>query len=130
MVALGEFGGVPFRATGHLWKPSEKGWGYGVAAELEQAKERYSELMDGIAVLARSGLAGSVYTQTTDVELFVNGTKVLSMGGYNSNYQNMPINRKAFEKAVREGENEFSAHVRQTQAGQYFDCALMIDQAL
>jgi len=73
---------------------------------------------------------GEKVTQTTDVELFVNGTKVLSMGGYNSNYQNMPINRKAFEKAVREGENEFSAHVRQTQAGQYFDCALMIDQAL
>jgi hypothetical protein len=245
---LGEFGGIGYRVEGHLWKPAGESWGYVSDAELEKSFGRYAEISAKLAVLARDGLAGSVYTQTTDVELeinglatydrkvvkydlarlrelheavyrsadegasvrreaatvfprqsdgwsysfdgrewktgragfgndvvkehaganvatgwttgelwarrkfewsggkcltacvdmfhdedvelFVNGTKIFSRRGFNTSYQRFSIDLEAFKGALREGENEFSAHVVQTSGGQYFDCALIVERAL
>ena len=72
---LGEFGGLGLRIPGHLW--NEKGsWGYGGTSEVvsrEANQKHYLELMDKLIPLIRDGLAGAVYTQTTDVELEING---------------------------------------------------------
>ena len=69
---LGEYGGLGLPVRGHTWQ-DEKNWGYVSykdAAELERAyRERVAELR----LLAARGLSAAVYTQTTDVEIEVNG---------------------------------------------------------
>jgi beta-galactosidase/beta-glucuronidase len=69
---LGEFGGLGLPVRGHTWQ-DEKNWGYVSfkdAAELEKAyRERFAELREMVA----KGLSAAVYTQTTDVEIEVNG---------------------------------------------------------
>ena len=243
---LGEFGGIGFKVAGHLWKPDGNSWGYVSDADAGKSFARYSDIMTRLAFLARYGLAGSVYTQTTDVEievnglatydrkvekydraklralheavsrsaetaaesmrrettvfpaeadgwsyttdgkewktgkagfgnsviqndcprarvatpwetpslevrrtfdwdggkvglawvemfydedteLFVNGVKVLSVTGYNTGYNPIPLDQAAFARALKKGRNEFSARVRQTTGGQYFDAALKVE---
>ena len=76
---LGEFGGLGHPVEGHLWKtrPGGKGnWGYGGIEDTktrEGLEKTYLGLMDQLRELAVKGLGGSVYTQTTDVEIEVNG---------------------------------------------------------
>ena len=73
---LGEFGGLGHPVEGHLWKEAKGSWGYG---GIEDTKTRsglektYLGLMAKLGDLAARGLGGSVYTQTTDVEIEVNG---------------------------------------------------------
>ena len=72
---LGEFGGLGHPVSNHLWKVANS-WGYGGIADTktrEGLEETYLGLMDKLAELAAQGLGGSVYTQTTDVELEING---------------------------------------------------------
>ncbi len=71
---LGEFGGIGCRVSDHLWQTNA--WGYGNTGndvDRKQVQQKYVDLMAHVAVLARRGLAGSVYTQTTDVEGEING---------------------------------------------------------
>ena len=73
---LGEFGGLGHPVEGHLWKESKGSWGYG---GIEDTKTRdglektYLGLMEKLGDLAEKGLGGSIYTQTTDVEIEING---------------------------------------------------------
>lgn len=71
---LGEFGGIGCRVDGHLW--TAKAWGYGgTGGDIDRTfvQDKYVSLMDHVASLAFRGLAGCVYTQTTDVEGEING---------------------------------------------------------
>ena len=71
---LGEFGGIGCRVDGHLW--TTNAWGYGDTgkdADRKAFETKYVNLMDHVGGLAAKGLAGSVYTQTTDVEGEING---------------------------------------------------------
>ena len=71
---LGEFGGIGCRVADHLW--TTNAWGYGGTgndADRAAVQEKFVALMEHIGNLARRGLAGSVYTQTTDVEGEING---------------------------------------------------------
>jgi hypothetical protein len=71
-VVLGEFGGLGLPVEKHLWR-ADRNWGYqsfGTAADLER---RYAELVASLAPMIDRGLAAAVYTQTTDVEVEVNG---------------------------------------------------------
>ncbi len=76
---LGEFGGLGHPVDGHLWKVAPDGrgnWGYGGTkdtATREGLEKTYLGLMEKLAPLVEKGLGGSVYTQTTDVEIEVNG---------------------------------------------------------
>lgn len=76
---LGEFGGLGHPVEGHLWKVNKDGqgnWGYGGikdTATREGLEKTYLGLMDRLGELVGKGLAGSVYTQTTDVEIEING---------------------------------------------------------
>ena len=73
---LGEFGGLGQAVPGHIWQPGHKTFGY-QGMEDTSTKEgllkTYLGLMDTVRDLASKGLAGSVYTQTTDVGNEVNG---------------------------------------------------------
>ena len=84
---LGEFGGLGHPVAGHLWRDfdqgkaalgekTEGGWGYGGIADTktrEGLEKAYLGLMEKLGDLAEQGLAGSVYTQTADVEIEING---------------------------------------------------------
>ncbi|MCR5750812.1 MAG: hypothetical protein K6G91_02515 [Kiritimatiellae bacterium] len=76
---LGEFGGLGHPVEGHLWKIPKEGkgnWGYGGIDDTktrEGLEKAYLSLMDRLAVFAKDGLGGSIYTQTTDVEIEING---------------------------------------------------------
>ena len=72
---LGEFGGLGLKVSGHLWNETNA-WGYadtGKVTDRTENQNHYLELWTKVADLATHGLAGAVYTQTTDVELEING---------------------------------------------------------
>jgi hypothetical protein len=69
---LGEFGGLGIPMQGHLWQ-SDKNWGYLTLQKPKELQEAYLDLMEKLKPLIKQGLAGAIYTQTTDVEGEVNG---------------------------------------------------------
>ena len=69
---LGEFGGLGLPIKGHLWKGTDN-WGYQSYDNREALRRDYRRLMLRLHPLIGKGLSAAVYTQTTDVEVEVNG---------------------------------------------------------
>ncbi len=69
---LGEFGGLGLPLPGHTWV-DEENWGYRSYETLEELNRAYRDLLFQLRPLVGEGLAAAVYTQTTDVEVEVNG---------------------------------------------------------
>jgi hypothetical protein len=70
---LGEFGGLGLPWKGHTWQ-DEKNWGYRSFTSQDAITEAYVDLIDKLQPLIKSpGLSAAIYTQTTDVEIEVNG---------------------------------------------------------
>ena len=69
---LGEFGGLGLPLKGHLWKDTDN-WGYRTFKTTEELRENYRLLVRRLHPLVGKGLSAAVYTQTTDVEVEVNG---------------------------------------------------------
>jgi hypothetical protein len=69
---LGEFGGLGLPVKGHTWQ-DEKNWGYRSYETREQLTDAYVALLGKVRPLIGKGLSAAVYTQTTDVEIEVNG---------------------------------------------------------
>jgi len=69
---LGEFGGLGLPVPGHTWQ-DEKNWGYRSYKTREELTDAYLVLLDNLRSLIGPGLCAGVYTQTTDVEIEVNG---------------------------------------------------------
>lgn len=71
---VGEFGGHGFLVEGHLWNPDQKNWGYGKLPKTkEEYIERYRTSLEKLKELREQGVSAGVYTQTTDVEVEING---------------------------------------------------------
>ncbi|RCS53999.1 glycoside hydrolase family 2 [Bremerella cremea] len=71
---VGEFGGHGWPVEDHLWKKTQANWGYGGLPKSEKEYvARYQESIDILHDLIGKGIAGAVYTQTTDVESEING---------------------------------------------------------
>jgi hypothetical protein len=71
---VGEFGGHGFPVKDHLWDPSKGNWGYGeLPKDKQEWKQRYATSIHNMCVLKMQGIAGAIYTQTTDVEGEING---------------------------------------------------------
>lgn len=71
-VVCGEFGGLGLPLEGHTWL--DKGnWGYRSYESPEALTAAYLEKVAMLHPLIEKGLAAAVYTQTTDVEIEVNG---------------------------------------------------------
>ncbi|MCJ7629122.1 MAG: hypothetical protein MUO50_12140 [Longimicrobiales bacterium] len=82
---LGEFGGLGLPLAGHTWV-EEDNWGYRFYESLDELNQAYEELLTQLRPLIGEGLAAAVYTQTTDVEVEVNGImtydrEVVKLGG-------------------------------------------------
>jgi beta-galactosidase/beta-glucuronidase len=71
---VGEFGGHGYPVKGHLWDAERDNWGYGGLPKTEaEYKERFATSIRTLNELRPQGVAGGVYTQTTDVEGEING---------------------------------------------------------
>jgi hypothetical protein len=69
---LGEFGGLGLPIKGHTWQ-DEKNWGYRTYTNQQELTDAYVTLLNNLRSLIARGLSAAVYTQTTDVEIEVNG---------------------------------------------------------
>ena len=87
---LGEYGGIGWVVQGHIWEP-DRNWGYIQFNSSKEVTDEYVKYAEKLYDLIPRGFSAAVYTQTTDVEVEVNGL--------------MTYNRKVIkldEKRVRE----------------------------
>lgn len=71
-LVLGEFGGLGLPVDNYVWQQKDN-WGYQSFKTKEELLTRYRSLIERIPALIEAGLSAAVYTQTTDVEIEVNG---------------------------------------------------------
>ncbi|MCS2888884.1 beta-galactosidase [Bacteroides fragilis] len=69
---LGEYGGIGPALNEHLWEPNHN-WGYVKFNSPEEVTKQYVEYGNELYRLISRGFSAAVYTQTTDVEMEVNG---------------------------------------------------------
>ena len=70
---LGEYGGIGLVVPGHTWNP-DRNWGYkGLCADGEEVLAKYIAFTEEFIPEVKDGVSAGVYTQTTDVEIEVNG---------------------------------------------------------
>lgn len=86
-IVLGEFGGLGLPVDGHVWQQKDN-WGYQSFKNAEDLFKRYSGFTDRLETLIKQGLSAAVYTQTTDVEVEINGLMT-----YDRKVQKMPLEK-------------------------------------
>lgn len=69
---LGEYGGIGLALNEHLWEQNHN-WGYVKFNSPEEVTKQYVEYGNELYRLISRGFSAAVYTQTTDVEMEVNG---------------------------------------------------------
>jgi beta-galactosidase/beta-glucuronidase len=69
---LGEYGGLGMPVEGHLWDVKNS-WGYVQFDNKKAITDKYVEYGEALLSLVKPYYSGAVYTQTTDVEIEVNG---------------------------------------------------------
>ncbi len=69
---LGEYGGIGWAHKDHLWEPN-RNWGYVQFNSSKEVTDEYVKYAEQLMQLIHAGLSAAVYTQTTDVEVEVNG---------------------------------------------------------
>ncbi len=69
---LGEYGGIGLPLDGHLWG-EKRNWGYIKLPDSEAVTQQYIQYAKQLADFIPQGFSAAVYTQTTDVEVEVNG---------------------------------------------------------
>ncbi len=69
---MGEYGGIGLAIDGHLWMP-DRNWGYIQFKNEEEVTDEYIKYAKILMNLIQKGCSAAVYTQTTDVEVEVNG---------------------------------------------------------
>jgi len=69
---LGEYGGIGLVMDNHVWE-NNRNWGYVQYKTSEEATKAYVDMIDKLKKLIPFGYSAAVYTQTTDVEVEVNG---------------------------------------------------------
>ena len=69
---LGEYGGIGLVLKDHIWEPN-RNWGYVQFNTSKEATDEYLKYADMLKGMIGRGFSAAVYTQTTDVEVEVNG---------------------------------------------------------
>ncbi|MCK9302202.1 MAG: glycoside hydrolase family 2 TIM barrel-domain containing protein [Bacteroidales bacterium] len=69
---LGEYGGIGYAIENHLWEQN-RNWGYIKFNSTDEVTNEYIKLAETLLSLIPRGFSAAVYTQTTDVEIEVNG---------------------------------------------------------
>lgn len=69
---LGEYGGIGLVLKDHIWEPN-RNWGYVQFNSSDEVTNEYIKYANMLYDLIDRGFTAAVYTQTTDVEVEVNG---------------------------------------------------------
>ena len=69
---LGEYGGIGLAIENHLWA-ADRNWGYVQFKNTNEVTDQYVKFGEDLLKLVKSGFSAAVYTQTTDVEMEING---------------------------------------------------------
>lgn len=69
---LGEYGGIGLVKDNHVWE-NNRNWGYVQYKTSEEATKAYVSFAEKLKKLIPFGYSAAVYTQTTDVEIEING---------------------------------------------------------
>lgn len=72
VTVLGEYGGIGWPIEGHLWV-TDRNWGYIKFNSAEEVTEEYVKYAEMLLEMIPRGFSAAIYTQTTDVEMEVNG---------------------------------------------------------
>lgn len=95
---LGEFGGLGLALPGHLWR--KDGWGYRSFKDVPELTAAYGALLEQLPELAFDGVSGAIYTQTTDVEIEINGVMTYDRDVLKMNSAELAtLNRNAIARA-------------------------------
>jgi len=93
---LGEFGGLGLPLEGHTWL--ERGnWGYRSFTSLEDLNKAYVGLLAQLRINLGAGLAAAIYTQTTDVEVEVNGVMTYDRSLVKLSPESIAANKRMYE---------------------------------
>jgi Glycosyl hydrolases family 2, sugar binding domain/Glycosyl hydrolases family 2/Glycosyl hydrolases family 2, TIM barrel domain len=90
---LGEFGGLGLPIKGHTWQ-KEKNWGYRTFKTRRELTDAYVALIENLRPLIGEGLCAAVYTQTSDVEVEVNGLMTYDRAMVKGNVKRMAAANK------------------------------------
>jgi hypothetical protein len=74
ILVLGEYGGLGLPLEGHTWQAKDN-WGYQSFKSKEELLSKYETFVNRLVSMIQKGLSAAVYTQTTDVEVEVNGLR-------------------------------------------------------
>ncbi|HMC77495.1 MAG TPA: glycoside hydrolase family 2 TIM barrel-domain containing protein [Vicinamibacterales bacterium] len=97
---LGEFGGLGLPMEGHTWL--DKGnWGYRSFTSLGDLNTAYQDLLAQLRLHAGDGLTSAIYTQTTDVEIEVNGVMTYDRAVTKLSPESIAANRRMYEPLPR-----------------------------
>lgn len=69
---LGEYGGIGLVLKDHIWEPN-RNWGYIQFNSSKEVTDEYVKYANMLYDMIARGFSAAVYTQTTDVEMEVNG---------------------------------------------------------
>ena len=72
MSTTGEYGGIGLVLKDHIWEPN-RNWGYVQFNSSKEVTDEYVKYADMLYQMIKRGFSAAVYTQTTDVEVEVNG---------------------------------------------------------
>ncbi|MFZ4507511.1 MAG: glycoside hydrolase family 2 protein [Fimbriimonas sp.] len=72
VAVLGEYGGLGLPIEGHTWV-AKGNWGYRSFTTIPDLRQAFREQLPSLLALRNQHLSAAVYTQTTDVEVEVNG---------------------------------------------------------
>jgi hypothetical protein len=71
-LVLGEYGGLGLPVENHTWQ-NKNNWGYQSFKDADTLFLKYESFINSLQDLIKKGLSAAIYTQTTDVEIEVNG---------------------------------------------------------
>ena len=68
---IGEYGGIGLEIKDHTWEKNN--WGYVKVKSKEELTDKYEVFIDKLVNYTKYGISAAIYTQTTDVEIEING---------------------------------------------------------
>jgi hypothetical protein len=92
---LGEFGGLGLPNEGHTWL-DRGNWGYRSYTSNAELNSAYRDLLAQLRLHAGDGLTSAIYTQTTDVEIEVNGVMSYDRAVIKLSPESIAANRRMY----------------------------------
>ena len=96
-LVLGEYGGLGLPVEAHTWV-DRGNWGYRSFTTPEELNKAYRDLLDQLRLHIGDGLTAAIYTQTTDVEIEVNGVMTYDRAVIKLSPESIAANRRVYDK--------------------------------